>query len=404
MDQLRGLWVSDNPYYKYVGQANVTRETCNRLIKKNYHMEVAGFNGPKDPKESINYKLPYEVHKIKRDSTSDIIESIHRSNPDFVILSHDCWMFPNLPKIVQKFPDIKFIGYWTIDGEPISRLWKDILDSVHVTISPTHYGKRILQERYFHLDVNVVPYGADTEVFFPLEEGPKKAARNSNGIYQFELQDKFVCLYVGQNQNRKNIGCSIDAWKEFAKDKDDVAFILLTRSRVDKFGEWVIPVDYDLQEWSGVPGLIIVDDIVNETTLPLFYQISDSFLLPTIGEGFGLPLIEAMACGSIPITTNFSGHTDFCKNNENSLLLDGIDYYAGWNTKRKFVPPEHMYQALEFMYQGWKNKDAGFEKMKSNAIDTAKLYDWDYTANGIDSCIREAVKTDNNKMNMVYKV
>lgn len=404
-DIIRLLWISDNPHYCYVGQANVTREICNRLHKSgNYHIEVAGFNGPQDQRESIDYQLPYEVNSIKRCSTVDLIDSIHKTQPDVVLLSHDCWFFPNLAKIKQKFSDIKFIGYWTIDGEPISRLWKEILESCDVTISPTYYGREVIQQRYFHIDVDVVPYGIDHNIFYPVEPQEKKEIRNRQGLNQYELSDKFVFLYVGQNQNRKNLSCSVEAWKKFAKDKDDVSFILLTRTRLDQKGEWIVAIDYDLSDWIGIKDLVIIDDIVPSDSIPMFYQLSDIFLSPSIGEGFGLAICESMACGLIPVVTNFSGHTDYCENNKNSILLDGIDFYADWGVTRRFVDPKLMAEALEFLYNAWKNKDPGLHNMSQNAIITAKRYDWDKTADGIDKCIKKSLNKEFNKMNLVYEV
>ena len=51
------------------------------------------------------------------------------------------------------------------------------------------------------------------------------------------------------------------------------------------------------------------------------YQSADAFVLPTHGEGWGLPITEAMACGLPVITTGFSAILDYA-NKENALLLD----------------------------------------------------------------------------------
>ena len=56
--------------------------------------------------------------------------------------------------------------------------------------------------------------------------------------------------------------------------------------------------------------------------MPSFYKSFDCFVLPTRGEGFGLPLLEAMACGVPTVGPNWGGNTEFM-NDKNSFLVDG---------------------------------------------------------------------------------
>eukprot|EP00421_Protoceratium_reticulatum_P004913 CAMPEP_0168360246 /NCGR_PEP_ID=MMETSP0228-20121227/2064_1 /TAXON_ID=133427 /ORGANISM="Protoceratium reticulatum, Strain CCCM 535 (=CCMP 1889)" /LENGTH=814 /DNA_ID=CAMNT_0008372911 /DNA_START=67 /DNA_END=2509 /DNA_ORIENTATION=- len=65
--------------------------------------------------------------------------------------------------------------------------------------------------------------------------------------------------------------------------------------------------------------LIIKDDLPTEA-MPRLYRAADAFVLPTHGEGWGLPLIEAMASGLPTIATNWSGQTEFM-NSGNSYPL-----------------------------------------------------------------------------------
>ena len=56
--------------------------------------------------------------------------------------------------------------------------------------------------------------------------------------------------------------------------------------------------------------------------MPSFYRSFDCFVLPTRGEGFGLPFIEAMACNVPCIGPAWGGNTEFMSN-DNSLLVGG---------------------------------------------------------------------------------
>jgi glycosyltransferase involved in cell wall biosynthesis len=72
---------------------------------------------------------------------------------------------------------------------------------------------------------------------------------------------------------------------------------------------------------SGVDSrLLIVKDSLPTAMLPSLYRAVDAFVMPTHGEGWGLPLMEAMASGLPTIATGWGGHTEFMHKG-NSILL-----------------------------------------------------------------------------------
>lgn len=60
--------------------------------------------------------------------------------------------------------------------------------------------------------------------------------------------------------------------------------------------------------------------MIDKADMPSLYKAADAFVLPTRGEGWGLPFMEAMAMGLPTIATNFSGHLDFMSE-ENAFLI-----------------------------------------------------------------------------------
>lgn len=67
--------------------------------------------------------------------------------------------------------------------------------------------------------------------------------------------------------------------------------------------------------------LLIVKDGLPSAAIPELYRASDAFVLPTHGEGWGLPIMEAMASGLPTIATGWGGSTEFMTSS-NSFLLD----------------------------------------------------------------------------------
>ena len=62
---------------------------------------------------------------------------------------------------------------------------------------------------------------------------------------------------------------------------------------------------------SDVPCIEVLTDEMPKVDMPRLYKAAHAFVLPTRGEGWGLPLLEAMAMALPVIATNFSGHLDF---------------------------------------------------------------------------------------------
>jgi glycosyltransferase involved in cell wall biosynthesis len=97
-------------------------------------------------------------------------------------------------------------------------------------------------------------------------------------------------LYVGTLEPRKNIPFLVEAWHT-VRDLHGVDLVLAGRPRED---------------FSGVrdePGLRILGEVA-DTDLPALYSQALAFVYPSVYEGFGLPVLEAMQCGACVITSN----------------------------------------------------------------------------------------------------
>jgi len=66
--------------------------------------------------------------------------------------------------------------------------------------------------------------------------------------------------------------------------------------------------------------LLLLRESLETSQLPNMYGVADAFVLPTHGEGWGLPIMEAMACGLPTISTGWGGQTEFM-NQDNSWLI-----------------------------------------------------------------------------------
>jgi glycosyltransferase involved in cell wall biosynthesis len=81
---------------------------------------------------------------------------------------------------------------------------------------------------------------------------------------------------------------------------------------------------------------------INENNMPGFIKSFDCLVLPTKGEGFGLPALQAMALGLPVIVTDYSGCTDFA-NNDTAFLLK----------PERIIIKEDMDRIPQFMNRRW---------------------------------------------------
>ncbi len=142
-------------------------------------------------------------------------------------------------------------------------------------ITPSEAVRRAAISR-FRLDGNrvvAVPLAA-SDHFRPVEAAPP---------------DRPYFLFVGTLEPRKNIGRLIDAWREVRRSQE-VDLVLAGRVRDD----FAAPAPE--------PGLRILG-AVPEDDLPALYCGAIAFVYPSLYEGFGLPVLEAMQCGTTVITS-----------------------------------------------------------------------------------------------------
>jgi glycosyltransferase involved in cell wall biosynthesis len=132
---------------------------------------------------------------------------------------------------------------------------------------------------------------------------------------------------------RKGYDALIKAYlTEFTED-DDVSLLLVSNYTRDAKGQRRFAVDAEIRDYMDrytgqtKPAHIArCGQSVGEMEMPRLYKACNCFVLPSRGEGFGLPYVEAAMCGLPVVATNYSGHTMFL-NSDNAFLLD-IDRLA----------------------------------------------------------------------------
>ena len=130
---------------------------------------------------------------------------------------------------------------------------------------------------------------------------------------------KFKILHISSCFPRKGIDILLEAFSNSFTCDDDISLIIKTfdnpHNNIDSILEKLRRLN------SKFPEVIVIKDDFNDCQIKDLYQQSNLLVAPSRGEGFGLPIAEAMLFGVPVITTNWGGHLDFC-NSSNSWLID----------------------------------------------------------------------------------
>jgi glycosyltransferase involved in cell wall biosynthesis len=113
---------------------------------------------------------------------------------------------------------------------------------------------------------------------------------------KYGLPKKFM-LYLGTIEPRKNLPTLIEAFNMLVEKGLQQKLVL-----AGKFG-WMYEEVLTLVRDYGLKDHIIFPGYVEQDDLPMVYNLASLFVYPTIYEGFGLPVLEAMACG-VPVVTS----------------------------------------------------------------------------------------------------
>ena len=166
--------------------------------------------------------------------------------------------------------------------------------------------------------------------------------------------------HIGTYIQRKGIEYSVPALTTILKKYPNVEVTFLGTGFCElEAPEQLVYQDFD----SGLHPRIKVIPFYKHETLPSLLKDHHILLFPSLAEGFGKALIEAMACGLAPITTNADGPMEIVRENHDALVVP----------KRNSIAIEN---AIEQLIE---NRDL-FEAIRRNAYETAQRYSWRSTA------------------------
>ncbi len=345
-------WVKWTGYFNSVsGYAEASRALLKGLSENNFNVAVENKNF------GFNAKLSGK--------TSELISNFTQINlPDRYI------NFQSVPPPEFKIEDNSYLNiarfYWEYDGIP--QKWVDLCNRMDVIWAASRFNSQsfidsgVSSEKIF-----ILPDAVDIELFNNnTDPVVLKGATN---------KDNFKFLSVFDWVLKKGWDVLIEAYVKEFNHEEDVCLVIRTFSYLniplekikEKIFETIIKKAKKIPEQA--PRIMFAENMLSQGEMPGLYKACDCFVLPSRGEGWGRPYMEAMAIGLPVIGTGFGGNIDFM-NDSNSFLLDYrlepvseqglIEYPDALNTRWAEPSCEHLMYLMRFVFENQKlAKDVG---------------------------------------------
>jgi glycosyltransferase involved in cell wall biosynthesis len=294
---------------------------------------------------------------------------------DILLSLFDAWAFD-----MSVIRSVRWVPWFPVDHDPIQA---DVLEKVRYAFARIVYSKFAEKQLHDHdLDCHYVPHGVNARDFAPIPDDVRAIGKQKIGI----PADTFVVGMVAANKgypSRKAFEQNIAAFKMLAdKHKDALLFLQTWSGEGGPAGRDCV----DLVAYCRTIGLqlgknvLFCDQFVNATTgfpdpyMVALYNSMDVLLSVSRGEGFGIPILEAQACGTPVITGDWTAMSEITfsgwKVTKDEAVLDPT-----WQKSNMYLPNVGaIYDRLEAAYRMRGNVDYRKRARKgAEAYDVEKI-------------------------------
>ena len=368
---MRILWLSVSPMAP-TGYGAITREAVKRLVKAGHVVRV----GCKHWVPAMHLWFPggglAPVEVFDATNTLLVNQMLEAERFDYI------WTLIDIEMLAErrKYPKEKWVGYFPVDTIEMSDCAYSVATEIGLPVAMSRHGEAAMKAR--GLEPMYAPHAVDFDVF-KIKPAHRAAWRHDLGYDD----SHFVIGSVGRNNmdDRKGFLPLFQAFKIFHERHPEARLYLHTNLNagyhaegeinyqkcIDNLGigEWVTAIDQAAYALARVEDEWVADA----------YNGMDVMCLPTRGEGFGIPLVEAQACGTPVVTTATTSGPELIKNGVLIKTTDDDRMWLPGGAWRHVVRPSAIVEALENEYGYIHAADS--EWLRKDVREGMIPYSWD---------------------------
>lgn len=291
------------------GYGMQTAQVVHQMIKDGHQVAISANHGAQVALNCVHGHpiLPEGLMRYSIDAAPDNMKNWIGDEPGFGVILFDLWPLVG----VQGFKEMNLACWTPVDHAPVPPgVVQFLKEGGHHAIAMSRFGEEMLANAGIpRSEITYIPHGIDLKVFNDRGKGAKSAM----GI----PEDCFLVVTNAANRGRipirKAFGEMADAMATFMRDRPDVYWMIHTEP--NGFSEGVnlprllssVGIDgqrvrypHPVQFRNGIP----------QDAIAQMLSAAECHLLTSMGEGFGIPVAEAAACGTPSIVSDFSAQPE----------------------------------------------------------------------------------------------
>ena len=304
LEEAPRAWRLEGPFDSSYSLAVVNRSLSRALDQQGIDMGLLSTEGPGDfPPDPAFLKGAPDIEVLWRKGEGMVRPDVGLRN-----------LYP--PRVAGMSSATRVLASWGWEESGLQPEWVDEFNrELNLITTVSRYVADVLRSNGVRVPIAVVGNGADACA----PPTPRREYPHERGAEPFRF------LHISSGFPRKGIDVLLRAWGRAFSAEDPVCLVIKTFPNPhNETKRWLRELK---DRFPGHATVEFIDDDVDDAAIAALYRRSDALVAPSRGEGFGLPLAEAMRHGLPVITTRHGGALDFC-GEDNAWLIDFHYAYA----------------------------------------------------------------------------
>jgi glycosyltransferase involved in cell wall biosynthesis len=325
----------------------------------------------------------YDVYckEIKYNNRNITIEDeisnlLSKTSDDFDIIIHHV-----LPKDYKYIGGSKNIGFVALETLNLSdSIWLKNLSMMDEILVPNEASKKCLIHSGYAKPIKIFNHTFNYN----------KIINSTSPAFIAELNNKFNFIFIGEFSKRKNPEALIRAFQNEFHYIEPVNLVIKTNTSLDIINKFTQNVKRNMKNSERYKTELIVSDYLSEDSLWAIMKQCHAFVMPSCGEAWCYPAMEAMALGLPIIYTAGIGIEDYANTNANYAVKSTVTpCYGAVDTFDTLYTSKDLWHEIDIIdlqmtmrnvYEMHKNNNQQYSMLSRQNINNVQRYDFNNTA------------------------